>query len=127
KGDLIAVITSDIELLEVFYAHTISPALIALLFSAVMVVFIAGFHPLLGALALAAYAVVGLAVPLATSRASGQDGLRLRTASGALAGFVLDSLRGLPEILQYGAGTHRLQQMQARTEALSREEARLKR
>ena len=127
KGDLIAVITSDIELLEVFYAHTISPALIALLFSTVMVVFIAGFHPLLGALALAAYAVVGLAVPLATSRASGQDGLRLRTASGALAGFVLDSLRGLPEILQYGAGTHRLQQMQARTEALSREEARLKR
>lgn len=127
KGDLIAVITSDIELLEVFYAHTISPALIALLFSAVMAVFIAGFHPLLGALALAAYAVVGLAVPLATSRASGQDGLRLRTASGALAGFVLDSLRGLPEILQYGAGTHRLQQMQARTEALSREEARLKR
>ncbi|HIZ41701.1 MAG TPA: thiol reductant ABC exporter subunit CydC [Candidatus Gemmiger excrementigallinarum] len=127
KGDLIAVITSDIELLEVFYAHTISPALIALLFSAVMVVFIAGFHPLLGALALAAYAVVGLAVPLATSWASGQDGLRLRTASGALAGFVLDSLRGLPEILQYGAGTHRLQQMQARTEALSREEARLKR
>lgn len=127
KGDLIAVITSDIELLEVFYAHTISPALIALLFSAVMVVFIAGFHPLLGALALAAYAVVGLAVPLVTSRASGQDGLRLRTASGALAGFVLDSLRGLPEILQYGSGTHRLQQMQARTEALSREEARLKR
>ena len=127
KGDLIAVITSDIELLEVFYAHTISPVLIALLFSAVMVVFIVGFHPLLGALALAAYAVVGLAVPLATSRASGQDGLRLRTASGALAGFVLDSLRGLPEILQYGAGTHRLQQMQARTEALSREEARLKR
>ena len=127
KGDLIAVITSDIELLEVFYAHTISPALIALLFSAVMVVFIAGFHPLLGALALAAYAVVGLAVPLVTSRASGQDGLRLRTASGAPAGFVLDSLRGLPEILQYGAGTHRLQQMQARTEALSREEARLKR
>ena len=127
KGDLIAVITSDIELLEVFYAHTISPALIALLFSAVMVVFIAGFHPLLGALVLAAYAVVGLAVPLVTSRASGQDGLRLRTASGALAGFVLDSLRGLPEILQYGAGTHRLQQMQARTEALSREEARLKR
>ena len=127
KGDLIAVITSDIELLEVFYAHTISPALIALLFSAVMVVFIAGFHPLLGALALAAYAVVGLAVPLVTSRASGQDGLRLRTASGALAGFVLDSLRGLPEILQYGAGNHRLQQMEARTEALSREEARLKR
>lgn len=127
KGDLISVITSDIELLEVFYAHTISPALIALLFSILLMVFIGSYHPLLGALALAAYAVVGLALPLAISRASGQDGLRLRTASGALAGFVLDSLRGLPETLQYGAGPARLQQMQDRTEALSRQEERLKR
>lgn len=126
KGDLISVITSDIELLEVFYAHTISPALIALLFSGVMTAFIGSYHPMLGALALAAYAVVGLAVPLAISRASGQGGLRLRTASGALAGFVLDSLRGLPETLQYGAGTARLQQMQDRTEELSRQEERLK-
>lgn len=55
KGDLITVITSDIELLEVFYAHTISPALIALLFSGIMVLFIGGYHPLLGLLALAAY------------------------------------------------------------------------
>ncbi|EFB77372.1 thiol reductant ABC exporter subunit CydC [Subdoligranulum variabile] len=126
KGDLIAVITSDIELLEVFYAHTISPALIALLFSGLLTAFIGSYHPLLGALALAAYAVVGLAVPLAVSRASGQEGLRLRNEAGALAAFVLDSLRGLPEILQYGAGASRLQQMQDRTEALSRREARLK-
>ena len=126
KGDLIAVITSDIELLEVFYAHTISPAFIALLFSAVMTGFIGHYHPLLGALALAAYAVVGIVVPILTSRASGQDGLRLRTASGALAGFVLDSLRGLPETLQYGNGTARLAEMQTRTEALSRQEERLK-
>lgn len=83
--------------------------------------------PLLGALALAAYAVVGMALPVAISRASGPDGLRLRTASGALAGYVLDSLRGLPETLQYGAGPARLQQMQGRTEALSRQEERLKR
>lgn len=127
KGDLIAVITSDIELLEVFYAHTISPALIALLFSGLLTAFIGSYHPLLGALALAAYAVVGLAVPLAVSRASGQEGLRLRNEAGALAGFVLDSLRGLPEILQYGAGPARLHQMQDRTEALAQEEGRLKR
>ena len=63
KGDLIAVITSDIELLEVFYAHTISPVLIALLFSAILTVFIGSFHPLLGTLALTAYAVVGIGVP----------------------------------------------------------------
>ena len=127
KGDLIAVLTSDIELLEVFYAHTISPVLIAVLFSAILTAFIGSFHPLLGALALTAYAVVGIGVPLAVSRASGPDGLRLRNEAGALAGFVLDSLRGLPEILQYGAGAARLQQMQDRTEALSRREKRLKR
>ena len=107
KGDLIAVITSDIELLEVFYAHTISPVLIAVLFSTILTAFIGSFHPLLGALALTAYAVVGIGVPLAVSRASGPDGLRLRNEAGALAGFVLDSLRGLPEILQYGAGAGR--------------------
>lgn len=127
KGDLITVITSDIELLEVFYAHTISPALIALLFSGIMVLFIGGYHPLLGLLALAAYGVVGIVVPLVTSRAAGQDGLRFRKDSGALAAFVLDSLRGLPETLQYGAGQTRLRQMQERTNKLSEEEARLKR
>ena len=81
------------------------------------------------ALPLAGLAVAAavLAVPLAVSRASGPDGLRLRNEVGALAGFVLDSLRGLPEILQYGAGAARLQQMQDRTEALSRREERLKR
>ena len=127
KGDLITVITSDIELLEVFYAHTISPALIALLFSGGMAAFIGSFHPLLGVWALAAYAVVGVAVPVLTSHASGGDGLRVRGAAGELAAFVLDSLRGLPEILQYGAGAARLQDMQERTEALTRDEGRLKR
>lgn len=127
KGDLITVITSDIELLEVFYAHTISPALIALLFSSIMVLFIGRYHPLLGLLALAAYGVVGIVVPLVTSRAAGQDSLRFRKDSGALAAFVLDSLRGLPETLQYGAGQTRLREMQERTNKLSEEEARLKR
>ena len=127
KGDLITVITSDIELLEVFYAHTISPALIALLFSGGMAAFIGSFHPLLGVWALAAYAVVGVAVPVLTSHASGGDGLRVRVAAVELAAFVLDSLRGLPEILQYGAGAARLRDMQERTEALTRDEGRLKR
>ena len=127
KGDLITVITSDIELLEVFYAHTISPALIALLFSGGMAAFIGSFHPLLGVWALAAYVVVGVAVPVLTSRASGRDGLRVRGAAGELAAFVLDSLRGLPEILQYGAGAARLRDMQERTEALTRDEGCLKR
>lgn len=127
KGDLITVITSDIELLEVFYAHTISPALIALLFSGGMAAFIGSFHPLLGVWALAAYVVVGVAVPVLTSHASGRDGLQVRGAAGELAAFVLDSLWGLPEILQYGAGAARLRDMQERTEALTRDEGCLKR
>ncbi len=127
RGDLIAVITSDIELLEVFYAHTISPAAIAGLFTVVMCLFIGSCHWTLGLLALFAYAVVGLAVPLLTSRFSGEEGMVFRRESGELSAFVLDSLRGLDETLQYGQGEARLAQMNARTDALSESESRRKR
>lgn len=127
RGDLIALITSDIELLEVFYAHTISPVAIAALFTVVLTLFIGSFHWALGLLALCGYAVVGVAVPLATSRLSGDAGAVFRQKSGELSAFVLDSLRGLPEILQYGQGQARLREMNMRTEALAADEARLKR
>lgn len=127
KGDLISVITSDIELLEVFYAHTISPVAIAVLFSVCLVWFIGSFHWSLGLVALAAYLTVGAVIPLVVSRLSGEDGLRFRTKSGELSGFVLDSLRGLSETLQYGQGEKRLAEMNARTDALSGDEARMKR
>ena len=127
RGDLIAVITSDIELLEVFYAHTISPAAIAGLFTVVMCLFIGSCHWTLGLLALFAYAVVGLAVPLLTSRFSGEEGMVFRRESGELSAFVLDSLRGLDETLQYGQGEARFAQMNARTDALSESESRRKR
>ena len=127
KGNLISIITSDIELLEVFYAHTISPVCIAFLFSTVMVCFIGSYHAALGILALAAYMTVGILIPLVTSRLSGDDGFRFRAKSGQLSGFVLDSLRGLTEILQYGQGEKRLADMDQQTEQLSMEEARMKR
>lgn len=127
RGDLISVITSDVELLEVFYAHTISPIVIAALFSAILCAFIGSFHPLLGVIALAAYLTVGVAIPLITSRRSGDDGLQFRTKSGALSGFVLDSLRGLSEILQYGQGEKRLHAMEAQIDALSEDEGRMSR
>lgn len=127
KGDLISVITSDIELLEVFYAHTISPILIAFLFSAILCLFIGSFHILLGLIALAAYLTVGVAIPIITSKLSGESGLRFRTKSGELSGFVLDSLRGLPEILQYGQGGKRLNDMSDRIDELSEEEKKMKR
>ena len=127
RGDLISVITSDIELLEVFYAHTISPAAIAALFTLIMCLFIGHYHVLLGLLSLAAYVCVGVVIPLITSRRSGDTGMRFRTESGALSAFVLDSLRGLNETIQYDRGAERRAEMDARTDALSKEEAKLKR
>ena len=127
KGNLISIITSDIELLEVFYAHTISPICIAVLFTAVTVGFIGSYHIALGIWALVAYATVGVVIPLVTSRLSGDDGIRFRTKSGQLSGFVLDSLRGLSETIQYGQGEKRMADMNAQTDNLSCDEERMKR
>ncbi len=126
KGNLISVITSDIELLEVFYAHTISPAAIAVLFSGILCLFIGSYHWSLGVLALGAYVTVGAIIPMVISRISGDDGIKFRTKSGELGGFVLDSLRGLTETIQYGNGTKRLAEMNAKTDALAVDEARMK-
>ncbi len=126
KGNLISMITSDIELLEVFYAHTISPIFIAFFFSIVMIVFIGSYHPLLGLLAAVAYVTVGVIVPMVTSRLSGDDGLRFRTKAGALSGFVLESLRGLSETIQYGQGAKRLDEMMCRTDELAVDEGKMK-
>lgn len=127
RGDLIALITSDVELLEVFYAHTISPVLIACLYTAVLCVFIGAQHWALGLLALAAYITVGIVLPMVASRLSGEDGMRFRAKSADLSSFVLDSLRGLGEILQYGQGQQRLEEMNRRTDTLTQDERRLKR
>ena len=126
RGNLISVITSDIELLEVFYAHTISPIAIAALFSVIMVGFIGKIHPLLGVLVAIAYAAVGIAIPLMISRMSGEDGARFRRKSGELSSFVLCSLRGLNETIQYGQGNARLNEMQRQTDDLASDEERMK-
>lgn len=126
KGDLISVITSDIELLEVFYAHTISPVAIAALFTVIMCIFIGNYNPLLGVIAFAAYITVGVIIPLAVSKLSGDMGLVFRTKSGELSAFVLDSLRGLPQIQQFGTGRKRLAQMNEKMEELSENEAKMK-
>ena len=127
KGNLISIITSDIELLEVFYAHTISPIAIAFLFCIIMVCFIGSYHIALGILALVAYFTIGVIIPLVTSKLSGDDGIRFRTKSGELSSFVLDSLRGLSETLQYGQGEKRMADMNAQTDNLSKNEERMKR
>ena len=127
KGNLISIITSDIELLEVFYAHTISPICIAFLYSIIMIFFIGSYHIILGILALVAYITVGVIIPFITSKLSGDIGLRFRTKSGLLSSFVLDSLRGLTETIQYGQGQKRMTEMNSQTDRLSQDEKYMKR
>ncbi len=126
RGNLISIITSDIELLEVFYAHTISPICIAFLFTIIMCLFIGSYQPVFGLIALCAYLVVGIVIPLSMSRLSGDDGMRFRTMSGELSSFVLESLRGLDEIIQFGQGKRRTAQMNERSDALAADEKRMK-
>ena len=119
KGNLISIITTDIELLEVFYAHTISPIAIATLTSLVMVIFIGRYHWMAGLLALAAYLVVGVCIPMWNGRRGGETGMAFRTEFGELNSFVLDSLRGLDETIQYRQGEKRKEQMSERSKLLA--------
>lgn len=119
KGNLISIITTDIELLEVFYAHTISPIAIATLTSIIMVIFIGRYHWLAGLLTLAAYLIVGVAIPMWNGKRGSQKGMEFRTNFGELNSFVLDSLRGLDETIQYGQGEKRKEQMSERSRNLA--------
>ena len=119
KGNLISIITTDIELLEVFYAHTISPIAIATLTSIIMVIFIGRYHWLAGVLALGAYLIVGVAIPMWNGKRGSQKGMEFRTNFGELNSFVLDSLRGLDETIQYGQGKKRKEQMSERSKNLA--------
>lgn len=127
KGNLISVITSDIELLEVFYAHTISPICIATLYTVIAAAFLSLYHPILGGITLLAHGTVGIVIPWLTSRWSGDVGQQVRDQSGQLSGFVLDSLRGLSETLQYGQGQKRQQELERRGAQLSQQEEKAKR
>lgn len=127
RGDLISVITSDIELLEVFYAHTISPIAIAVIMSVLMTIFIGNYHPILGVIALLAYLTVGCIVPLIISKKNGDGGDRFRRNSGDLSAFVLDSIRGIGESIQYHSGEKRLAELNHRTDDLSAEQAKMSR
>ena len=119
KGNLISIITSDIELLEVFYAHTISPVAIALIVSTCMTVFIWHGSAAAGIIALCAYITVGFVIPLVNAKLGGAEGLKFRNAFGNLSAFVLDSLRGLDETIQYGCGKKRLSELEMKSQKLT--------
>ena len=118
KGNLISVITSDIELLEVFYAHTISPIVIAVLTSLVMILFLGRISPAAAILALAGYLTVGAAIPLYFGSRGAGKGMEFRNELGDLNSFILDSLRGLDETIQYRQGEARRKAMEERSDRL---------
>ncbi len=120
RGDLISIITSDIELLEVFYAHTISPIAIAVIVSIFMTAFIGRQNALAGLLACIAYLTVGVAIPLAIGRAGGERGLAFRNGFGELNSYVLDSIRGVDETIQYDGGEMRRKDIEDRSVRLSK-------
>ena len=125
KGNLIAVITSDIEQLEVFYAHTLSPVAIAVAVCACMTVFIWRGSAAAGITALCAYLTVGALIPLVNAKLGKEDGLTFRNAFGALSAFVLDSLRGLDETIQYGCGKKRTEELEQKSHELMRTQKKL--
>lgn len=118
SGNLISIITSDIELLEVFYAHTISPIAIAVITSFFMTIFIGKVHPALGALACLFYLIVGAVIPVCNGRAGSSLGQEYRKNFGGLNTTVLDNLYGLDEILQYQTEEERLSSMRRQNKKL---------
>lgn len=118
KGNLISIITSDIELLEVFYAHTISPICIAVLTSVFMLVFFTNLHPVYAVVAAVCYIVVGAVIPLYNGKKGGEKGQRYRDAFGKLNTCVLDNLYGLEEIREFGQEQKRMEELNHHTEKL---------
>ena len=126
SGDLISLITSDIELLEVFYAHTISPIAIAILFGFVMVLFIASYSLKLALFALIGYLIIGWLIPLISSALSSNNGINYRNQSASLSSYVLETLHGLDEIIQYNQERNRLLSVDNKTKDLLKVESKMK-
>ena len=119
KGNLISVITSDIELLEVFYAHTIAPIAIAILTSSVTAGVLYSVNPYFGLIGIGFYLIVGLVIPVASSKYANQAGLEYRNEFGNTNSFLLDSLKGIKEVLLFGAGEERINTINENSEKLN--------
>ena len=126
RGDLISLITADIEQLEVFYAHTISPVCIAVLCSAGMVGFVAWYHPLPALVLLAGYLAVGVGIPVWAERKGEAAGREYRAALADTNSYVLESLRGLRETIQYNDTAARAAGIAAHSETLGEKQTAMK-
>lgn len=108
KGNLIALITSDIELLEVFYAHTIAPISIAIITNSIISIILYLINPAFGIIAAGFFIIVGFVIPYVSSSFAKEAGVKYRNIFGESNNYVLDSLRGLKEVLLYKNGEERL-------------------
>lgn len=127
KGSLIAMITSDIETLEVFYAHTVSPVCIAVLVSAAVVLFVwAVSGKALALIALVGYITVGIIVPIVSSGRLKESGVRYRAEFAAFNAYFLDSIKGIKDIVLNNAGKEREKEVNDRSETLLRESKKMK-
>lgn len=126
KGNLISLITSDIELLEVFYAHTISPIFIAFITSVIVVSILFAYSVKAAIFAMISYLIVGLFLPIFSSKSGKNEGLELRNEFADLNSYLLDSLRGMKEVIQYSYGEKRLDYIDETTVKLNRKQERIK-
>ena len=126
KGNLIYLITSDIEALEVFYAHTISPILIAIITCIILLTEFYKMHVMFFVIALCGYLFCGLILPWIITKLGKQQGKQSREGFGELSSYTLETLRGLQDILQYRIGEERLHLMSKKSEELHDVQKRLK-
>ena len=117
-GQLVSLVTNDIELLEVFYAHTIAPIMIAFFTSAILLLVFGHLSGWFVVVALAAYLTVGVILPIITTKLAREDGRRYRELVGEMNDFFLDSVRGMKEIQLFGYAKQRLDEIQQRSQKI---------
>ena len=119
KGDLMNVITKDVELLEVFYAHTIAPVFIGIITSLIYIVILSTFHPLYGVLGLIAYVTISYVIPQSVYRFGERAGKVYREDFGKLSNYLMDTLKGIKEILIFGRQKQTLEQIDSYSNQLN--------
>lgn len=126
RGNLITLLTSDIELLEVFYAHTVSPITIAFITDVILLALFYMMHPIFAVIALCGYIYVGIMIPIQISKKGKATGAAYRQQAGDLSSYTLASVRGLRDILQFGNGEQRMSEMTQKSKDININQKQLK-
>ena len=120
KGNLISLITSDIELLEVFYAHTIAPISIAIITNSIISIILFIINPVFGVLSVIFFLIVGFVIPYASSSLGKAAGVEYRNMFGECNNYILDSLRGLKEVLLFKSGEERVNEINSKSHRINK-------